>query len=238
MHYKNDSAAHTINEQWVFVKNDKPVTTSRLIAKTFQKNHQHVLRDIRNLGCSEEFGLSNFGQSSYLNTQGKSQPEFQITKDGFVLLVMGYVGENAMQFKESYIKRFNEMEAQLQKSMQASQSLLSSYNSVQLLINQCYAVKEGEHVWYAASQLRRLSGKSSTGGYQRKAKELHLVGKVKQIFYRGQQCWFVRKDAVQDILCVRQNHLTAVAMVNILQMAQATQIQIPFVTNLKGGTHV
>ena len=33
-----------------------------------------------------------------------------MTRDGFVFLVMGYRGKKAAQFKEAYIKRFNEME--------------------------------------------------------------------------------------------------------------------------------
>jgi hypothetical protein len=38
---------------------------------------------------------------------------FIMSRDGFSLLVMGYTGETAMQFKEAYISQFNAMEAQL-----------------------------------------------------------------------------------------------------------------------------
>ena len=38
---------------------------------------------------------------------------YYITRDGFTLLVMGYTGEKAMQFKEAYIKQFNAMEKAL-----------------------------------------------------------------------------------------------------------------------------
>ena len=41
--------------------NGVPMTTSVLVAKTFGKEHKHVLRDIDNLECSEEFTASNFG---------------------------------------------------------------------------------------------------------------------------------------------------------------------------------
>lgn len=54
--------------------------------------------------------MSNFGQSSYENTQGKIQPMYFMTRDGFTLLVMGYTGDLAMSFKEAYIKQFNAME--------------------------------------------------------------------------------------------------------------------------------
>jgi Rha family phage regulatory protein len=236
MLYEKKSAAHTLNEQLVFIQTDKPITTSRLIAKTFEKRHDNVLRDIVTLGCSNAFSLLNFEESNYIDTRGKRQPEYHITKDGFVLLVMGYIGEKAMQFKESYIQRFNEMELQLQKNYIANQALLSSYNNVQQLINRCYAFVEDSYTWYAASQLRLLSGKSSTGGYQRKAKQMGMEGKMKKVLYRGQLCWFVRHDAVNEILCVRQNHITAIAMVNLIQKPQPAQMQIAF-GNTQGGSH-
>jgi hypothetical protein len=36
-----------------------------------------------------------------------------MTRDGFTLLVMGYIGDVAMKFKEAYIKQFNAMEKAL-----------------------------------------------------------------------------------------------------------------------------
>lgn len=86
------------------------VVSSLDIAETFGKEHRRVLQDIREIGCSEEFRLHNFVQSSYENSQGKQQPMFFVTRDGFVLLAMGYTGELAMRFKEAYIKQFNAME--------------------------------------------------------------------------------------------------------------------------------
>ena len=94
-------------------KEDRAVCTSLDVAETFGKEHRHVLRDIRELGCSEDFRLSNFGQSSYDNTQGKKQPMYFMTRDGFTILAMSYTGELAMKFKEAYIKQFNAMETAL-----------------------------------------------------------------------------------------------------------------------------
>lgn len=95
----------------VFVdSHDTARVNSLMVAEMFGKRHDKVLRDIRELDCSEEFRLSNFGESSYLNEQNKKQPCYDMTRDGFVFLVMGYRGKKAAQFKELYIKRFNEME--------------------------------------------------------------------------------------------------------------------------------
>jgi len=97
------------NELGIFIKNDVPVVSSRDVAIRFNKEHFHVLRTIQNLECSEEFRASNFGLSSYTTKQNKSQPEYLMTKDGFVFLVMGFSGKEASVFKEKYIAAFNHM---------------------------------------------------------------------------------------------------------------------------------
>lgn len=93
-----------------FNKEEKVAVTSLDVAETFGKTHDKVLRDIRDLGCSKDFGLSNFGETKYVDSHGRKQPMYIMTKDGFTLLAMGYTGEKAMQFKEAYIKQFNIME--------------------------------------------------------------------------------------------------------------------------------
>lgn len=94
-------------------KEERVICTSLDIADTFDKRHADVLRDIRNLECSEQFRMSNFAQSEYLNSQKHKQPMYYLTRDGFTLLVMGYTGKEAMKFKEGYIKQFNAMEKAL-----------------------------------------------------------------------------------------------------------------------------
>ena len=95
-------------------KKEVNVVTSLDVAETFEKRHDNVLKDIRELECSNEFRLLNFEESYYMNLQNKKQPMYYITKDGFTILVMGYSGEKAMRFKEAYIKQFNAMESILQ----------------------------------------------------------------------------------------------------------------------------
>jgi Rha family phage regulatory protein len=94
-------------------KQEISAVSSLDVAETFEKDHKNVLKDIRELGCSEEFGRLNFEQSSYMNSQNKQQPMYYMTRDGFTLLVMGYIGIKAMKFKEAYIKQFNVMEKAL-----------------------------------------------------------------------------------------------------------------------------
>lgn len=95
----------------VFADNkDTARVNSLFVAKFFEKDHFHVIRDIENLDCSEEFRKSNFGLSKYATEQGKQVKCYDMTRDGFTFLAMGYRGKKAAKFKELYIKRFNEME--------------------------------------------------------------------------------------------------------------------------------
>lgn len=95
-------------------KQEVTVVTSLDIARTFEKEHKNVLKDIRELNCSEEFGRLNFEPTDYIDEHNRKQPMYYITRDGFTLLAMGYTGEKAMKFKEAYIKQFNAMERMLQ----------------------------------------------------------------------------------------------------------------------------
>lgn len=68
------------------------LTTSLLVAEKFGKQHGHVMRAVRGLECSPDFRRSNFGESSYVNAQGKPQPMYHISRDGFTMLAMGFTG--------------------------------------------------------------------------------------------------------------------------------------------------
>lgn len=101
------------------IKSDRggDVTTSLLVAEVFGKEHKHVLRDIDELSCSEDFRKSNFGLMFTIkelpNGGSRKDRYYEITKDGFSFLVMGYTGAKAAQFKEMFIAEFNRREALL-----------------------------------------------------------------------------------------------------------------------------
>lgn len=96
-------------------KAEVTVVNSLDIAETFGKEHKNILRDIEELNCSEEFRKLNFELSKYsVENNKRTYPMYYMTRDGFTILVMGYTGEKAMRFKETYIKQFNAMEKALQ----------------------------------------------------------------------------------------------------------------------------
>ncbi len=111
---------------------------SRLVAQIFEKEHKTVLRNIDAIlapdsGYSQEFGRHNFVPSSYTNQQNKKQRCYAMTRDGFTMLVMGFTGKKAAQFKEMYIKRFNEMEQTIKTLVSAREQFPMLTEQIRLL---------------------------------------------------------------------------------------------------------
>lgn len=89
--------------------------TSRDVASFFGKRHDHVLVNVDDiLKTNPAQGVPNFREARYTHPQnGQSYREYEMTKDGFTLLTMGFNGAKAMEFKLRYIDEFNRMEAAL-----------------------------------------------------------------------------------------------------------------------------
>ena len=98
----------------ITVVDGKPVVTSKQVADHFGKAHRSVLRDISaELKTAGEFGEHNFVLSSYTSEQNKVLPCYTMTRDGFSLLAMRFIGEKAQYWKIKYIEAFNAMEREL-----------------------------------------------------------------------------------------------------------------------------
>jgi Rha family phage regulatory protein len=110
-------------------KKGKAIVTSLKVAEIFEKRHDHVLRDIQeiiegllknedtsekitapNFGVSKNFTERNFTLSNYKDSTGRKLPMYEMSRDGFALLAMGFTGDKALKFKIAYVNRFNEME--------------------------------------------------------------------------------------------------------------------------------
>lgn len=98
-----------------FIEADgETLTTDTLkVAAVFSRQHRHVMEKIREvmLDAPKEFTEPNFRLSEYVDASGRKLPMWSMTKDGFVLLAMGFTGKKAMQFKVAYIGAFNDMAA-------------------------------------------------------------------------------------------------------------------------------
>ncbi|EQB1946668.1 Rha family transcriptional regulator, partial [Escherichia coli] len=103
----------TLTQPEIAIVDGQAVTSSLAVANFFSKRHDDVLKKIRTLECSASFTSRNFSVSDYTDCTGRKLPCYQITRDGFAFLAMGFTGKRAAQFKEAYINAFNQMEKQL-----------------------------------------------------------------------------------------------------------------------------
>ena len=87
---------------------------SRDVAEHFEKQHKDVPESIRNLTAENSATKSMFIETSF-ESRGKFYPQYELTRDGFSLLVMGFTGSKALEWKLKYIEAFNEMERELKR---------------------------------------------------------------------------------------------------------------------------
>lgn len=100
-------------ENLVKIENGQAVVSSRQVAESFEKMHKHVLETIERLKAEKSALTSMFFETTYTAGTGKAYKEYLMNRDGFSLLVMGFTGAKALEWKIKYIQAFNEMEQQL-----------------------------------------------------------------------------------------------------------------------------
>lgn len=108
-----------MNDKLVSVNHGQLVTDSRKVAAHFNKRHDHVIRDIGTLvGGLPKNGDTQrmFYKTSYINAQnGQTYPMYLMNRDGFSLLVMGFTGKAALEWKLKFLEAFNTMEKALRE---------------------------------------------------------------------------------------------------------------------------
>lgn len=168
-----------INDHGLFSdKQDTARVDSRFVAQEFGKRHDHVIRDIQKItapksGLSNEFIKSNFGLSSYTDSTGRKLPCYCMTRDGFTILTMGFTGAKAMQFKEAYIKRFNEMESFIR-------TLVTTRKEFPLLTENIKLLHENPKPYHFSNECD-LINKIVTGYPAKKFRELNGIQKGESI---------------------------------------------------------
>lgn len=101
----------------VSIKHDEVVCSSLDIAEKFGKRHDRVLRAIEQI--KEDSSPPKWGQSfhetTYKDSSGKSNKMYLMNRDGFSILVMGFNGKKALDWKWKYLEAFNQMESMLKE---------------------------------------------------------------------------------------------------------------------------
>lgn len=95
---------------------DRPVTSSHIVADCFGKLHKNVMRDIRSLiEQNPEFDNQlNFEPVEYVDAKGETRPEYLMDQKGFCILAMGFTGAKALEFKCAFYDEFERMKNELE----------------------------------------------------------------------------------------------------------------------------
>lgn len=102
----------------VFPKGGQALCSSLEIASNFEKPHKDVLRSIDRVmsELGPDFTERNFSPSEYTDKTGRKLRCFDLTRDGFSIVAMGFTGSKAMDWKQKYLEAFGAMEAELSLS--------------------------------------------------------------------------------------------------------------------------
>lgn len=99
----------------VFTQDGLVFANSRDVAEFFEKQHKHVLDAIDRIISDAPTAEPIFRLSEYLDSTGRRLRCFNMSRDGFSLLGMGFTGTKALEWKLRYIEAFNAMESQLKE---------------------------------------------------------------------------------------------------------------------------
>ena len=189
-------------------QNGEPVASSRQIAENFGKEHKDTLESIRQILAAENSATKSMFYETTFENRGKQYPMYLMNRDGFSLLVMGFTGKAALEWKLKYIQAFNEMEKklstpQMPKLSKELQALFLLDDRTQRQEQRLSALENTMTVDYDQQRvLRKCISKSvigSLGGENAPAyTDPHVRGKVYSECNRDVQDWF-RVNSVGNI---------------------------------------
>ena len=104
-----------MNKLQIFNYQGINVTDSRQVAEKVGKEHKNLLRDIQGYAkvIEDSSKLSRqdfFIESTYKNSQNKTQPCYLLTKQGCEMVANKMTGEKGILFTAEYVQAFNKME--------------------------------------------------------------------------------------------------------------------------------
>lgn len=146
------NSAAVKQDRLVTLWREKAVCSSLDVAEHFHKRHGDIIRAIETKifpNVPKDFNRLNFQGVKYKDAKGEERPMYRMTRDGFTLLVMGFTGKEAMEWKVKYISAFNCME-QLLLERQTPEFLAAREEGRRIRRMETDAIKE--FVAYAKAQ--------------------------------------------------------------------------------------
>lgn len=99
----------------VSIRNGGVFANSRDVAAKFGKRHDNVLRDIDDLIRQDVPGFVEVRAETAVGFGTRLDRAFNMSRDAFMLLAMGFTGKSALRWKLRYIEAFNAMEVRLRQ---------------------------------------------------------------------------------------------------------------------------
>jgi len=203
----------------VFAKDGEVFANSREVAAYFAKEHFAVLRDIRNLIAKEpDLGLHNFVAFKNNDLTGESTSHYEMDRDGFTLLAMGFTGTKALKWKLRYIEAFKMMEAQLRQPAVIDFSdpkvLLGAFTHLQSLVGE-----KDQVIAVQGERLRKLDRLEAAGGsmcltdaaktLKKGPQELIRFMSARGFIYKraGNTAWIGRQEKIQAGYLEHREHV-------------------------------
>lgn len=198
---------------------EQPVASSLQVAKDFNKNHRDVLKAIEKMkdGVAQNFA-DLFYKSEYEHLQNRQHyPMYLMNRDGFSLLVMGFTGKDALEWKLKYIQAFNAMEKELRepKKLNNMQMLELQYQVNEKTVQNADEIKEvKDEVNYLKNDARLDPGQYNhigtlvTGRVDeiRKTRKLKLTSKQNGLLFQGLNREIKEITGVRTRSDLRQKH--------------------------------
>jgi anti-repressor protein len=190
----------------ILVKNvdGKPLSSSRTIAHVFEKDHADVLKKIRKMKMSNDFRIGNYTEGTYQDSNGDKQPRFLMTRDGCAMLVMGFTGEAAMEWKEKFIAAFNAMEkellAQVQKLPQSyKEALIALVSEIEAKEKLQLELKEAEPKIAFAEHMEKTPDTISIGDFAKHLCKNGYETGEKRLFQKFRDLKYFKKKGKVNI---------------------------------------
>lgn len=144
--------------------NNQALTSSLLVAEKFGKRHADVIRSIEKLLNTGDELLNAkmrlaFVLTTYEDSTGKKNPVYFMNRKGFSILVMGYSGIKALNFKNDFYDAFDNMEKTLREDKKPMSELEILVSSAQALLEQSRRLENVEKRLDAMEQEREENGR-------------------------------------------------------------------------------
>lgn len=134
----------------VTIRDGQPRASSQDVADAFDKNHRDVLRVIdKMVEQAPKLSLRNFAQRDFI-VRGRTYRAYEMDRDGFSLLAMGFTGPKALEWKLKFLEAFRRMEEAL------SQSLATNDNSLAKLHPLLQTAEGRDALWKGREQVRLM----------------------------------------------------------------------------------